>query len=1563
MLEYGALDYGMYILILFGFILVYRTLGGIIKGSKKTLFNLIVVVIFYAFFLLTINFIAPILWTMKINPLGKYLGMMMPELSGVSRLKDALPIVLAKVLTGDLAVLQTSQEFMEFANAISIFIVKMIYFILYFTVFALIYKIITFFIRIIFVKNKKDAPKHRFFGAGLGFARGVLNVFVMSIFIGGLFSVIENSLALAEKMDGMPTEQLKLGKQVVTSYNDNIIVKQFNKIKVKDKKSKVSTPATLYVFDKIFSFEYNDEDIALRKEIAIVIGIADLYVSSDFADTRRINDLKTIEVEKLFQYLEYSDLVVSLIPLGIEVGSLYYQTDLEISLEELYLLNWRQEIRQLGSVTLLTLDLLEQAGLLEGKIANDVTFNSENIEEIFSALAESNAITVGAKVALQPILESASQDIKAIITLPEDLDIKQEILAIGTIAAEFAGTGINVGELKSKDPTIIVKKIATADFTTILQSKIVSQALVNIFSGKANVEGLSQLVIPENIIWYDFQDEQGETVKGELRNILLALNAIAPKLDEINFDKIGFDILSKFDDQVIDRLFESQVLRATVSKLIQELDLGSFTLVIADNVLTNEREITKDELKNLAKAAQTVATKLMDNDGEEPRVDIDKIFTLTDADLEQVFQSKILTYTISQVMIEETGDALTIPTIAKEKVFVNGTEKESLSVAELKAIFKGAKHLGIDSVDAATFNLEKIKNLGQTNNPKVLDDAKVNDILQSKILQATISKYLIQEADTEGSAIVVPHKDSNDQLVVRYYLDGGDQIEVIHEQEVKALIQAALLIDLTDFSVLENLVLKNFVNDLSTILNSNIIHATLSKKMLEIDVADFIVPHYDDAENPIVKTVQTSEYITKDELIYLLEAFSTLLGDTPVTDFGGAITLTEFFTNPSILTRSAIIRANISNKLFELYDDGNGMIVIPKSNREGKPLYKIITKGGQELKYIAETELNNIIYALAELEIDDVNGMDFGISHIKKLSKSNKPTELDQDKLETVLTSAIVHATLSDFVLNEANQVDSILVIPTKTMNEEAVIIPLDTNIAIEDQTEVISVTEFGKLVQAVLSLEIDAFDDIKNNLTLSNIKDNMATILASSIIHATISEQILDKDEFIMIPTKNQNQETIVKTVDAVTYLDDTEILRLIDALVAMGYDKFDDIQNTLDSTKFFGNVNTLLASAIIHANISDKLFELAADEILTIPNHYFDDIMGEVSLRIKVDGMDRFVAVDEVKQLFKILEAMNKKNLDLLTEFTLNEFFANRDELLKSAIIRATISERLTGSSEILVPDLIRDKTSDGFVYVTKAELDNLLKSFELLSISSFDDLTINLSKTLYDNIEEFLTSKIIQATISKNILDFAVTEHDIRTGLQLIVPTSLREEIPVAGVSNEQIAYLELVNILKSLEILGANNYEGSMEAATITNLDRNELATLMASGSVHITINNMLKENTSIKISPMIQDTYYEINDVIEAEELINFIVAVQLLSDEVSFTNFEPSIAFISNIENAQTRDTVIESVIIRHSLTEQLVEVLESPFYNYHFLPEDYEVEDHEVLTYDAFKAGLDYLI
>ncbi|MDP3130124.1 MAG: hypothetical protein Q8N15_02195, partial [Bacillota bacterium] len=444
----------------------------------------------------------------------------------------------------------------------------------------------------------------------------------------------------------------------------------------------------------------------------------------------------------------------------------------------------------------------------------------------------------------------------------------------------------------------------------------------------------------------------------------------------------------------------------------------------------------------------------------------------------------------------------------------------------------------------------------------------------------------------------------------------------------------------------------------------------------------------------------------------------------------------------------------------------------------------------------------------------------------------------------------------------------------------------------------------------------------------------------ASATMHATISQTVLglDDDGILIVPSYTEagiaSENAVRLAVTGTDFVVKDELKHLIDALIAMDYDDL-SIAASIDTSKFFTETATILASATMQATISAEVLALddgGLDDALVVPAYTIDGVADLNKIRRTVDGI-AFIDRDELSALFTALGAMGFLDLDSFGGgISSNLFFAQKATILLSSIMQATLSDQILNDvgGALLVPNTDVENggaairiTVSGTEFITVQELSDLLAALDELGLSDFgSDVTLNAIFT--SDFDILLASASMQATISDSLLANPTKDETtmVTGGSDLVVPTVFRDDITVGLTAKVQIQHAELLELLDGLNLLGFTSFGGAMNAGTINSLSYATQMDIYESGSLHVTVHNMILGNPSVDVPDKAKETLYGIVGLTKAAEVAYFIVGVNQLVG-VNFTNASFDLASFVSMD-AATRNIMFDSMIIRNIVTPQV---------------------------------------
>ncbi|HKL47576.1 MAG TPA: hypothetical protein VJ878_02815, partial [Candidatus Izemoplasmatales bacterium] len=760
-------DLAIYLNITFFSVLGLGLLFGLIKGFRRSLYTFIITLLFLGVFFLTVNTVVEWLYTAEIGFLNNLMNNNIPFSQDAKSIQDVVHLILSEEL--DTALGDASAEALTIIDSIGMLILKIVYTLIYFTVFQIIYRLFLFIISLFIfaggrAKNKKG-KRNRPMGAVFGTLTGALNLFVTLIVLSGIMSIAESLSDLQttqlsnrityeidmasditslddslervgrlryqemSEADQELSEALDMVEGVVGAYNDNFFIQALNSYQVEDEFTGEKKNAAIILFDEVLSMSYKEEQINLRSDLIVFVDVAKVYLNSDYYenDNTSLSDIKSSEVGEVFENLSKSKLLVSLIPVAIEVGVDYSEVDITIDKEMLYeTIKWQEELEQIGVVATAAFMILEEANALDSDTdINMVSFNGSLTKDFFDELSESELAKYGAFIAIsQAITASADSemDLGKIIVVPETVDDwGAEFEAIGVIANEILSSGITINDINTKEPLDLVAMLSDADLTKLLNSSIVRNAMINILSGQTDINvDVEFLSIPDltNDQWfyYELNDDNEQVPAGELLNVLVSLDILVQKIDQIDIDDIGINDLTILNDQEIDDMFNSLILVASITDAIRTIETGDFDLIIPDSVLDNNGYIVKEEVKRMFKAVSLVASSTACDPGDTScddtaGIDINKVLELSDENIDTLFESDILFATTSNLL--GSYDEIVVPEDIKISIDVEGNPLTIINETEVELAIKAITALEVTDVENIEFDESLLLNLSE----------------------------------------------------------------------------------------------------------------------------------------------------------------------------------------------------------------------------------------------------------------------------------------------------------------------------------------------------------------------------------------------------------------------------------------------------------------------------------------------------------------------------------------------------------------------------------------------------------------------------------------------------------------------------------------------------------------------------------------------------------------------------------------------------------------------------------------------------------------------------------
>ena len=1128
------MDYNLIFTLTLAATVLFAVLRGYLRGYKKSLYYFIVTLAFYAIFFLTLNTVTQLIYTAEV-----------PALAGVAEftgptLEVTIDNLLDDSLGNDFAFITDNPESAAFIESLALFAVKLVWALLYFTVVSVFYWLITRFIGLFFVRVPRDKTtrkkeRKRGMGAVVGALHGLVAVSMLLILTGGIINLNQSLLVIADVLvredttaqnsdlmllndtDPVVLEGLDELRGVVDGFVNNPIVNAFDQIAVG------GVPYYLVLFDQIFSLDYEDVNIPLRSELAIMADIATLF-NEDALDPALLDPSA---ISTAFNRLADSRLVEAFMPVAVRALVNEFG-DENLDLSRLEGLDWAEEIRSLGQIISLTVAVMQQANAFnEETPLSMVALNEADVVALFDALGASDVLAISLEAGFEFFLRDAQEPLSLILVWPENLDFAAEMSAVGQIVVALIDAGVTFDN-EDEETFDFITPLLGFDFTLLLESQLISEALIRIVDGTAQIEALDMLEVPLNTVWRDTVVDGQITQKGELRLMFEAMTAIFNAIENFDFENPSLELIAQFDETLIETVFESRVLLATVSVLITELDLAGTPLILPDTVLDAEGYLLKDEMVILANGLSLVLNAMSES---EAGFDVNAVLSLSEAALDSLLDSQIIAATIGRLMIDFVGqDILRVPPSVLDTVLVNGQGVSVVSQDEVKDVFAALNVLGLSNFTSLEFNANFFANLTDPQTG-LLDEDKLDTFFASEIIYATLSFVLLDSLD--GSGLTIPVEDpSGDPL--RFTEDGLDYIT---RDELSAFFQAIATTGLLNFGEVDGIDFSVILDNLSVVLDSAIFHATLSSQ-LSLAGGGFIqVPENTVNGDPMVVVVgpvgQQTTYVDADELIALFDALA-LLGFTDLeeanTGFNVALLIgIENQDNRDTFFASSIMYATFSEVLLGLND---GLLTIPDTNLTTSAPVRVTLFGTD---YLDLDEIDAFLNALEAL----------GITSFDNLNLS--PQQVFGSDLDIVLVSAIMQASLSEFILENAT--DELA--PSAT----GIIVPtaLRQNITVLGlPQQQIEADELKALFNGLDLLGLSSYDGALGGPSFSSLTQaQLDSVFESGSLHYT-AHHILADAAALSVPT------LALESTPYGNIISRAELVRLIEASNTLGNPNF---------------------------------------------------------------------------------------------------------------------------------------------------------------------------------------------------------------------------------------------------------------------------------------------------------------------------------------------------------------------------------------------------------------------
>lgn len=354
-------------------IILLAALMGLLRGMRKSIFQLIMSVIFLVLAVILIPPIAEALMDMNLEPYKQHLP---SDIQGhVTTIKGTVVSLLQANLPDQQFLFEPGSETLEIIYGVIKLILVLILYLIYFVFSITILKLITLIVWL-FVRPKGEYPKRRLIGAAIGGVRGVLAVCLLAIPLVGISSIYgaaKTVTSVSEQQgSGNPMAGMEEFDKYFMAYDNTFVGKTFD----------VSN-ADEAMFDYVFKIDVKvngkTESIKIRNDIHHAAKIYEIVMNATEGqfDETMLFRFSDEDIEGIKKHLNKTNILKLVQVAGVE----YLYGEIE------------NRNLATGYEEYLTLENLKEIDLKEDlitiftaiQIINEVDFTSDNIEEqVFS---------------------------------------------------------------------------------------------------------------------------------------------------------------------------------------------------------------------------------------------------------------------------------------------------------------------------------------------------------------------------------------------------------------------------------------------------------------------------------------------------------------------------------------------------------------------------------------------------------------------------------------------------------------------------------------------------------------------------------------------------------------------------------------------------------------------------------------------------------------------------------------------------------------------------------------------------------------------------------------------------------------------------------------------------------------------------------------------------------------------------------------------------------------------------------------------------------------------------
>lgn len=984
-----------------------------------------------------------------------------------------------------------------------------------------------------------------------------------------------------------------------------------------------------------------------------------------------------------------------------------------------------------------------------------------------------------------------------------------------------------------------------------------------------------EISIPRDLSWGNAINSTGEVIKGEISNLielftLLVDNGFlevfeAPEGESINTSKL-FEVFAK--DEVIAKIEESKLTYYLISSVILSVNIEGVALYLPSEVTEIHKVnnidytlIKKSEISTILNGMSSILP-IVQNVTGEGGFDISSLLENQEL-IDLINDSTIIGGTVVYLLLENLAnlDVVTIP----EELDVNADSNNMVNwLGEGKELNKLTEVLiNVEEVKAL-LNNEPFDTTLFTN----MTDESFNLMLESTFIYYNACSLIATSLNDVGMDIIIPNDSYQDNSTV-----------LVKKEELLALKHCfkAFVDENNEFDIDKILVNSNVA------LESDILHATMIYYIannLEQQIKLPVRYLHASTEEELKVNFKENYWCTTNEILHVFDSINALGISFQNFEFSQEklMTIITGLNDEKLDTvlSSNIIWLTFGNQLAST----NGAIAIPSV---------VYTTIDSDL-YIEKSELKNLVFSL-QLFGDDVDLTNFDISIIKRLT-----VNLDAN-VEMVYSSRILTFTLTNEIikLSDRNENTGILRVPTKVL------------INLSENEVVITKTELRSLFVAVDSLGDQDITQIDANFITTLTVEQTDNLLASEIIHYTLSDIVLDLDRNATISVPSNVKEDLSMNSTEEMAITVVELKSMILAVQALGVSDFSAIDANIITTLESDKIDDLTSSDILRYTISVKLFAMESIVVPSSAVMSFDD-----------EQLEKALTKVELEHIISGIKVLNITNFSEINANSILILQSNDvEKLIMSDVLQYTISKNLFDLENVIdIPAVAKEGTPQTLEALTKKELKNIILGVQTLNVESFEMGAFTANSFLS------LTNEQITTICNSYTLHYTLS-NKMQSVSAINIPQSSIEALSKALENEYVIKTEQIINLVNGIKILEISDLD-AVNMNTLINLSDEQIDIILSSSILHYTLSVKITQTSNISI-PIATKSYLDltsnIDEIIiqsEAKNLLKSMAGLNL--DMESISNISANIL----MGNSLDLDIVLNSDILRYTISKRV---------------------------------------